>query len=239
MSDDASFTNHIHHVCSKVKQKAGWILRSFQTRNIQVMKFLWKSLVQGHIDYCSQLYMPVKSTELQLIENLQKWYTKKIPEVQHLDYWSRLRALKLYSQQRRMERYRIIYAWKITEGLAPNCGLIFQPSGRRGRELLVPQLRGRTAVQTLRTQSFQVHGPKLFNALPKSIRDTTKVSVEEFKVKLDKFLQKIPDEPNVDGLTLAACNQSKSEEFLPDVWGTEKLQGVEYDFHPHFVKFLV
>ena len=35
----------------------------------------------------------------------------------------------------------------------------------------------------------------------------TKVSVEEFKMKLDKFLQKIPDEPNVDGLTPAACNQ--------------------------------
>ena len=49
--------------------------------------------------------------------------------------------------------------------------------------------------------------PQLFNALPRSIRDTTKVSVEEFKEKLDRFLQKVPDGPNVDGLTPGACNQ--------------------------------
>ena len=48
MSDDASFSRHVHHVCSKVKQKAGWILRTFQTRNTQVMKFLWKSLIQWY-----------------------------------------------------------------------------------------------------------------------------------------------------------------------------------------------
>ena len=207
MSDDASFTSHVHHVCSKVKQKAGWILRTFQSRNTQVMKFLWKSLIQGHIDYCSQLYLPSKSTEMQQIENLQKWYTQKIPELKHLDYWTRLRTLHMYSQQRRMERYQIIYAWKILEGLAPNCGLTVQSSERRGRELLVPQLKGRTAVKSLRSQSFQVNGPQLFNAVPKSVRDTTKVSVEEFKEKLDRFLQKIPDEPNVDGLTPGACNQ--------------------------------
>ena len=206
MSDDASFTSHVHHVCSKVKKKAGWILRTFQTRNTQVMKFLWKSLIQGHIDYCSQLYLPSKATELQLIENLQKSYTKKIPELANLDYWSRLRALKMYSQQRRLERYRIIYAWKIIEGLAPNCGITVQPSGRRGRELQVPQLRGKPGIQSLRSQSFQVHGPQLFNSLPKSIRDVTKVSVDDFKEKLDNFLQKIPDEPNVEGLTPGACN---------------------------------
>ena len=206
MSDDASFTSHVHHVCSKVKKKAGWILRTFQTRNTQVMKFLWKSLVQGHIDYCSQLYLPSKSTENQVIENLQKCYTKKIPELAHLDYWSRLRALKMYSQQRHLERYRIIYAWKIIEGLAPNCGITVQPSGRRGRELQVPQLRGKPGVQSLRSQSFQVHGPQLFNSLPKAIRDVTKVSVDDFKEKLDNFLHKIPDEPNVEGLTPGACN---------------------------------
>ena len=170
------------------------------------MKFLWKSLIQGHIDYCSQLYLPSKATELQLIENLQKSYTKKIPELANLDYWSRLRALKMYSQQRRLERYRIIYAWKIIEGLAPNCGITVQPSGRRGRELQVPQLRGKPGIQSLRSQSFQVHGPQLFNSLPKSIRDVTKVSVDDFKEKLDNFLQKIPDEPNVEGLTPGACN---------------------------------
>ena len=62
------------------------------------------------------------------------------------------------------------------------------------------------SVRSLREQSFQVSGPRLFNSIPKEVRNMTKVSVEEFKEKLDKFLEKIPDQPNVDGLTPTACN---------------------------------
>jgi len=29
----------------------------------------------------------------------------------------------MYSQERRMERYGIIYTWKILEGVAPNVGI--------------------------------------------------------------------------------------------------------------------
>jgi hypothetical protein len=61
-------------------------------------------------------------------------------------------------------------------------------------------------VITLSEQSFQVNGPKLFNSIPKKVCDSTKVSVWEFKEQLDKVLEKIPDQPNVDGLTPKACN---------------------------------
>jgi hypothetical protein len=207
MNDKGTFTNHIKHVCTKVTQKSSWILRTFQTRDLQFLKFMWKTLVQGHIDYCSQLYLPIQPSDLQLIENLQKCYTKKIPSIRHLNYWDRLRVLKMNSQQRRLERYRIIYSWKILEGLAPNCGLDEVYSDRRGREIKIPQLKGKQAVRTMREQSFQVNGPRLFNSIPKKIRNMTKVPVDKFKEHLDKFLEMVPDEPNVVGLTPATCNQ--------------------------------
>ena len=207
MNDKGTFTNHIKHVCSKVKQKSSWILRTFQTRDSQFMKFMWKTLIQGHIDYCSQLYLPTQTSDLQQIENLQKCYTKKIPSIRHLNYWDRLRALKMNSLERRLERYRIIYSWKILEGLAPNCGLEEVCSERRGREIKIPQLKGKQAVRIMREQSFQVNGPRLFNCIPKRIRNMSKVSVDKFKEHLDKFLETVPDEPNVAGLTPATCNQ--------------------------------
>ena len=37
-----------------------------------------------------------------------------------ISYSKRLDVLKLYSLQRRRERYDIIYMWKIIEGLVPN-----------------------------------------------------------------------------------------------------------------------
>ena len=198
MNDRGTFSNHIKQVCTKVSQKSSWILRTIQARDLLFMKFMWKTLIQGHIDYCSQLYLPTRSTELQQIENLQRCFSKKIPSIRHLNYWERLKIMKMYSQQRRLERYRIIYSWKILEGQAPNCGLEVLQTERRGRELKIPPLKGKTSVRSLREQSFQVNGPRLFNSIPKEVRNMTKVSVEEFKVKLDKFLEKIPDQPNVD-----------------------------------------
>ena len=120
MSDDASFSEHIAKVCKVVNQKCGWILRTFVCRKTFFMKLLWKSLVQPNIDYCSQLLMPYKSGEIEKIENLQKQFTKRIPEVQTLNYWERLKSLKMLSQERRMERYRILYTWKILKRNLPN-----------------------------------------------------------------------------------------------------------------------
>lgn len=92
---------------------------------------------------CSQLYFPSQYKELELLEDLQKNYTKKIPEVQHMDYWSRLKHLKMYSQQRRTERYRSIYTWKVLEGIVPNCGIQHHEHIRRRRECSLPPLKGK------------------------------------------------------------------------------------------------
>ena len=68
----------------------------------------------------------------------------------------------MYSQERRMERYRIMYTWKINQGLVPNCGLEFTDrESRRGLEVVIQKLKSSPAVQSLREQSFQVHGGRL------------------------------------------------------------------------------
>ena len=102
---------------ARLNKKSSWILRIFQSRNPWFIKFMWKTLVQCHIDYCSQLYLPGKPADLERLENLQRLYTKKIPEIRNLDYWHRLKVLQMLSQERRMERYRAIYVWKMIEGL--------------------------------------------------------------------------------------------------------------------------
>ena len=207
MSNDGAFSSHVEFVCGKVKQKSSWILRTFQARNTWFMKFMWKTLVQCHIDYCSQLYLPGKPADLERLENLQRLYTKKIPEIRNLDYWQRLKVLQMLSQERRMERYRAIYVWKMIEGLVPNCGLEVTASERRGREIMVPQSKGSQRIQSMRDRSFQVNGARIFNSLPKSVRNLTRTSIEDFKSKLDKYLETLPDEPKLTNYTPAVCNQ--------------------------------
>ena len=120
MQNDASFNEHIEKICKKVRQKSGWMFRSFYNRQGWFLRHMWNSLIQPHIDYCSQLWAPEEGGELQKIEKLLKDYTAKIPEVSKMTYWERLKKLKMNSQQRRSERYKIIYVWKTLEKLVPD-----------------------------------------------------------------------------------------------------------------------
>ena len=115
----------------------------------------------------------------------------------------------MLSQQRRMERYRIIYTWKILEGKSPNCGITSKNNERLGRMCDIPQIKvnSRKAIQSLRENSFQVNGRRLFNCLPKKIRNKKGCSIDKFKSTLDLFLERIPDEPKSDGNVPSACNQ--------------------------------
>ena len=125
-----------------------------------------------------------------------------------MKYWEQLKNMKMLSLQRRHERYRIIYTWKVLEGLVPDCGVKKkQEGGRSGRKCEIPPInrKARKSVQTLREQTFQVNGPQLYNILPANVRNMTRCSIDDFKMKLDKFLEGIPDEPSVRGLTPGAC----------------------------------
>ena len=133
-----------------MNQKSGWMFRTFQCRETLFLKHLWKSLIQPQIDYCSQLYFPTKASDMERIESLFKTFSKKIPALRNLSYWERLRQLKLYSQERRIKRYRILYAWKKQKGLAPNCVLEFSSSdSRRGLECIIPPLKGDSKSESL------------------------------------------------------------------------------------------
>ena len=56
MSDEASFDGQIEKVCKKVRQKCGWIQRTFYSRERNFMKHMFNTLMQPHLDYYSQLW---------------------------------------------------------------------------------------------------------------------------------------------------------------------------------------
>ena len=136
-----------------------------------------------------------------------------------MDYWSRLKHLKMYSHQRRAERYRIIYTWKVLERIVPNFGIQHHEHIKRGRECSLPPLKGKQSIRTLCDQSFQINGPRLFNSLPKKLREIKKVSTDNFKKELDDFLATVPDNPKIGDQVPHTCNQitAKPSNSLIDV----------------------
>ena len=55
MSNDLTFSHHIKNIVAKARKLSGWILRTFKSRNKDVLITLFKSLVIPVLEYCSPL----------------------------------------------------------------------------------------------------------------------------------------------------------------------------------------
>ena len=88
--------------------------------------------------------------------------------------------LKLYSLERRRDRYRIIYIWKVLEGHVPNVNskISSKTHVRLGRMCEIPNVKNGKLAKIINA-SFPVHGQRLFNTLPKCL--LTGVELDSFK----------------------------------------------------------
>ena len=72
------------------------------------------------------------------LEKIQRSFTKHITGIHGLKYSEHLVSLKLYSPQRRRERYASYMCGDIIEGLVPNFWrpIVYSYSERRGRSCI-------------------------------------------------------------------------------------------------------
>ena len=218
MSSSGRFKQQITSVIATGNQLYGWVLRTFSTRQKLPMVTLWKSLIRSKLEYCCQLWCPINIGDIQNLEQVQRSFIRKISGIQHLSYWKQLKELRMYSLERRRERYIIIYIWRIMEQQIPNfsqsdqAGIQTVWHQRRGRSCKVPAVnpRGPRYAQVIRYASLGIRGPRLFNTLPAYIRNISGCSVDSFKRILDKYLATVPDEPQIRGYTSMRRAESNS-----------------------------
>ena len=177
------------------------------------------------MDYMSQVWTPVDQGSINKLEGVLRLYTSYTKGLETSNYWQRLEKMILLSVQRRHERYRIIYIWKIIQGMIPNFGIIWDHTVRRGRMITISKVNSKIPkiALTLRDQSLSVHGGKLYNLLSREIRDS--------------FLKDIPDQPLCTGLYPAPISSStnRNSNSLID-WikylnmrGRQKMRMEDYD----------
>ena len=210
ISSDLSFSAHIENVVAAATKMVGWVCRTFRRRSRFLMLTVWKSLIQSKLDYCSQLWSPSDQASISSLEGVARNFTSRVAGLDGLDYWERLVSLGMYSQERRRERYQIIFIWKLSQGLVTGYHLPFQQNVRRGLLVDVPPMAAQSpaAVRKARESSLQVKGARLFNLAPKELRDMKTVTVDTFKAGLDAWLSDIPDQPTIPGRQRAALTNS-------------------------------
>ena len=157
---------------------AGYILRTFMIRNPEPLMMLFKTLVLPHIEYCCIIWNPYLKKEINMLEQIQRSFTSKVEGVNNKNYYERLKELKLYSLERRRDRYIILYIFKIINNMVPNPGISYKFSARRGRILTSPSIIStNTHESTLIHPSFLRRAPRILNALPKELRNSSAITL--------------------------------------------------------------
>ena len=188
------------------------------------MRTLLKSVIIPKIEYASVIWSPTNATLINTIENIQRRYTSRIADYQTYDpvlqmpicttnYWDRLKDLKLFSLERRRERFAILYVYRFIIGIIHlDCFKVFVERGIKVQRRI--NSSSPKHIKSLRQNSFFYRGPQLYNLLPLTLRQVEEIDtpkkqhVATFKEKLDKYLAEIPDQPTTPGLHRAAETNS-------------------------------
>ena len=215
LSSDGQWSAQISRVVTTASRVAGWTLSAFRSRTRRTMMTLYKSLVRPHLDYCCTLWSPSKNGDISRVEDIQRSYTRKIVGLKGLNYWQRLQTLGLLSLQRRRERYTMILVWKVYNNEIPNStDMCFVDSHRSGPRAVVPRYsyEAQRSILSLYEQSFAVLGARLWNTLPRSVKEAP--TLYQFKSQLGSFLSTIPDTPPISGYP-AQANSNSILEWCP------------------------
>ena len=84
VQNDAKFDQNIEEVCKKSRRQAGWILRTFKTREPEAMLTLYRALVLPIAEYCCQLWSPTAIGKIKELESIQRSFTSRIRGMENL-----------------------------------------------------------------------------------------------------------------------------------------------------------
>ena len=139
------FTEHINLKINKANQILGCIKHTFKHMNKEIFQLLYKSMVRPHLEYGSVIWNPHFKKDQDAIERVQRRATRLVPEVRHLSYNDRLRALNLPTLKFRRDRADLIETYNIMSGkhiINTDCRCHLCPNKKMFQKSLATNTRG-------------------------------------------------------------------------------------------------
>ena len=165
------FHEHIRGVVRKAAGLAANLLRSTVCREPEFMTVLYTTHIRPLLEYAPSVWNTGYVGDSQILESVQRRWTKRVRGLEDTPYEERLRILDLFSVKGRLIRYDMIRVWKILNGMT---GIPFEsvfslsPSigTTRGHnlKLVVPISR-----RDCRRRFFSVRVVNIWNSLPQSV----------------------------------------------------------------------
>ena len=181
---DLSFRTHIETIVAKCYQRLSVLFRGFVTRNLIFLRRAFITFVRPILEYNSVVWSPTEIYLIDLIEQVQRYFTRNIPAIKESPYSDRLSALNLQLLELRRLHFDLIYYYKIFNNLTPHDPsdffIIYHPpsSSRSESSYLQKPVKG-----TKKFHSFLAYrSTAAWNYLPVDLKQAS--SVASFKQKL-------------------------------------------------------
>lgn len=170
MDSSLSFSKHINNVTVKAKQRASLLLRCFISKDPVILMKAFTVYVRPLLEYCSPVWSPCSVCNINLLESVQRCFTKRLLGMRNLSYEDRLKVLGLERLELRRLHADLITCYKIIHGLISiPFESFFQfnlQQNTRGHSLKLHYPDSRV---TARAHSFAVRVILLWNRLPASV----------------------------------------------------------------------
>jgi len=184
ISANLSYNAHINNIVAKALQRSSILFRGFASRNLQLMRKAFITYIRPLLEYNSILWSPNLVYLIDLIESVQRKFTKRIPSLLSLTYSCRLNRLNLQPLELRRLHLDLTNYYKMLNGMSPltptDYFIIYNPitSTRSNMPSLLKPLHASSKL----TSSFFYRSVDAWNHLPSNIKLLT--SLHSFKVAI-------------------------------------------------------
>ena len=186
LSNDLSFNLHINNIVSKATQRAGILFRGFQSRDPLLLRKAFITYIRPLLEYSSIVWNPDRVYLTDLLENVQRKFSKRIPSIAHLSYPDRLLKLNLESLELRRLRFDLAEYYKILSSQSPVDKSRFlihhPPASSRSTSI---HLQKPTKSNSLTLSSFFYRQTHVWNTLPADLKNCD--SIIKFRAGLKKL----------------------------------------------------
>lgn len=167
--------------CARARKMLAVIKLAFKFLDIITLTQLYKSYVRPLLEYCSIVWCPFYVKDIDLLENVQRRFTRILPDFREAPYKDRLVSYNLLSLYARRLLLDLTYVFKIIHGhIDVDANLFFSintDTRTRGHEF---KLKCKHSRLSIRQFWFSVRVVPVWNDLPSSCVRAT--SVASFKL---------------------------------------------------------
>ena len=194
ITNDLSFQTHINNIVAKALQRNSTFFRGFVSRNLNLCRKAFITYIRPCLEYNSVVWNPTHIYLIDLLESVQRRFSKRIPCLSNLPYSDRLARLGLESLELRRLRFDLINYYKVLNDMSPIVSsdhfLIHNPipSSRSS----MPHLQKPHICSSKLSSSFFFRQVDAWNCLPgalKSLNSLTSFKSAIKKVNLSSFLR--------------------------------------------------